>query len=230
MIALFLSLFIIDRLRMGYWVRNGRPVTDRRIPYLFKKAGDQLGLARNITILESNNVPGPVTICIFHPVVLLPVMFTRNLSERELSAIAIHELAHIKRHDTLVRTLISFVRAVFFFHPLVWLAARRISWLAECACDNTVIEYVSEPIPYAKTLAHIADNLSFRNLLPELASGILFSRSDFFRRVEVILSEKRNQIQQLSRLRLAGIILGGIISLGVVDSIVFKVNSTSGTE
>ena len=50
------------------------------------------------------------------------------------------------------------MRAVLFFHPLVWLACRQVSALAEeTACDDAVLDATGEPLSYAKMLARLAE-------------------------------------------------------------------------
>ncbi len=50
-----------------------------------------------------------------------------------------HELAHVARGDVLVNTLRLVVRALFFFHPLVWWASRQARLEQEKACDEMSI-------------------------------------------------------------------------------------------
>ena len=45
-----------------------------------------------------------------------------------------HELAHIKRGDLLWSLVAAVVRAVFFFHPLVWLSDRRVEFGSRDRC------------------------------------------------------------------------------------------------
>ena len=114
-------------------------MTNPRLTDVFEAARKQLGLERGCVIVEIDNLYAPLTYRTFHPVIALPHGFTDDLSIAELRTIALHELAHIKRHDPLVLNLASIIRAVFFFHPLVWLAAREIATLAEEAADNIVL-------------------------------------------------------------------------------------------
>ena len=126
---------------------------------------------------------------------------------------ALHELAHIKRRDTLAFNGVVFLRALFFFQPLVWYAARQVSWLAEVACDSAALDHEGNPASYANLLTRIAFRLPDRALSTEMAAGILISNSAFFRRVREILSDRRERVRTLSRRALTGIAGAGVISL-----------------
>ncbi|MHC4414446.1 MAG: M56 family metallopeptidase [Planctomycetota bacterium] len=197
-LALLLGLVGLGRLRLRRYTRDGRIVTDPRLTGVFETAREQFGLERGCVIVEIANLHAPLTYLTFHPVVALPRGFTDDLSDAELRTIALHELAHVKRNDPLVLNLASIIRAVFFFHPLVWLAAREIATLAEEAADSEVIEATEAPLPYAKMLTRLTEQLTHRMLHTELAVGIVFSKSALLRRIEAILSPRTEQLRHLS--------------------------------
>ncbi len=198
-LALLLGLVSLGRLRLRRYTREGRIVTDPRLTEVFETARKEIGLKRGCVVVEIDNLHAPLTYRTFHPVIALPHGFMDELSDAELRTIALHELAHIKRHDPLVLNLVSIIRAVFFFHPLVWLATREIATLAEEAADNVVIEATEAPLPYAKLLTRLTEQLTHRMLQTELAVGLVFSKSTLLRRIEAILSPRTDQLQRLSQ-------------------------------
>ena len=205
--AVMLALVAVGRFRLFMWVRRGRVVTDRRVLNTFRTARARLGIVRDAAIVESSRAASPMTVGAFHPVVLLPAGFAGNASDEELEAVAVHELAHVKRHDAAVLALLSLVRAVLYVHPLIWLACRQAARLAEAACDDAVIEATGEPVAYARMLARLAEELPRRALVTELAAGFILSRGAFFKRVEAILSDRRDRIRHLSRAALAATVV-----------------------
>lgn len=72
------------------------------------------------------------------PILLLPPSFLERKPTRHDRHALLHELAHIRRGDLRLDELVEVVRALFWFHPLVWLAAARIRAWSEVACDATV--------------------------------------------------------------------------------------------
>ena len=81
---------------------------------VFNDAAKRPGLTRDFIIVESTEVAIPLITGTFHPVVMLPSGFMEHLINTDLGSVALHELAHVKRNDALIPTLVSVVRAVLF--------------------------------------------------------------------------------------------------------------------
>ena len=209
-----LSLLVIGRLHIRQWVRSGRPAADDRLERAFAQASALLKLRGRVEVLICGRVPAPLSLGLRHPRILLPDDLIARLADEELLAVALHELAHVRRRDPLLLTLATLVRAVFFFHPLVWVAVRQVSALAELCADDAVLEATGAPLPYAKMLARLAEELPPRPLSTEMATGLLFSKGSFLRRVEAILGD-RSRIRRLSRLALAGTITALVVTLAL---------------
>ena len=209
-----LGLVRVGRMRISRWIGGGEAVLEGRIKVSLDAARAQLGVTRPVSIVESPGVPTPLTVGTFHPMLLLPTGLASRLSETELDAVVLHETAHVKRNDPLLLTAASLLRALLYFHPLVWLAARQIANLAEAACDDAVLDAGDEPVSYAKLLARLAGELRFRPLTAELSAGVVLARSALLQRVEAILSGNRDRIKRVTRRALVGIVVAAIASLG----------------
>ncbi|GAG96077.1 unnamed protein product, partial [marine sediment metagenome] len=101
-------------------------------------------------------------------------------------------------------------------------------YLVENLCDRVVLEVTGEPVLYANMLSKMARNLSGRVLTTELAVGIIFSKSMFFRRIRAILSDKSNKIKRISKIALLGTIAGIVISL--ILAISFPIGEVNDTD
>jgi len=213
--AALLALVVVGRLRLGRWARTGRLVTEARALAAFRAAQVRFRLPRSVIVVESRHATGPMTVGTVRPVVVLPAGFVSAASDAELAAVAVHELAHVGRRDALVLGWLSLVRAVLFFHPLVWLACRQVAALAEAACDDAVLETTAQPLGYAKMLARMAEATPRRALAAELAAGFLLSKGSLLRRVEAILSDRRDRLGRLSRAALAATVLAAAASVAL---------------
>lgn len=71
-----------------------------------------------------------------------------------LNYIIAHELCHYRHGDLLWSVLRCFLISVYWFHPLVWIAAYLSKQDCECACDESVMKNFShkQRIEYGKTL------------------------------------------------------------------------------
>jgi len=105
--------------------------------------------------LTSGSCAVPVTVGWLHPAVILPECW-RRWPREQLEAVLAHEGEHARRRDPLVEWLALLNRAVFWFHPLAWWLERRISALAEKACDAAVLERGHDPFLYSEYLLQIA--------------------------------------------------------------------------
>jgi beta-lactamase regulating signal transducer with metallopeptidase domain len=96
-------------------------------------------MADGIPVSFGDGHPSPAVRGVLYPRILLPVGIDRLLNQREFHAVLIHELAHARRRDNLVRLLYEVSLCALWFHPLVWLAGARIALYRELSCDESVI-------------------------------------------------------------------------------------------
>jgi uncharacterized protein (TIGR03435 family) len=105
--------------------------------------------------LTSASCVVPVTVGLLHPRIILPEG-SRDWPQAQLDAVLAHEGEHIRRRDPLFQWLALLSRAIFWFHPLAWWLERKLSGLAEEACDAAVIERGHDPREYSEYLLDLA--------------------------------------------------------------------------
>jgi Zn-dependent protease with chaperone function len=213
--SLLLLMVLAGHIHLGLWIRGGRIVTDPHVLHTFGTAARGLRLPLGIRLVEHPHVPSPLTTGSSHPVIFLPEGFLRRLSDSETAGVALHEMAHIRRRDAQVIRALSCLRAVLFFHPLVWLACHRVSVLAEASCDDIVVQTTGQPLPYARMLTRLAEELVRGTVATEIAVGFALSKRTFFKRIEAILSHRGRQVRRLSHAAMAGIVLVAVASIAL---------------
>jgi TonB family protein len=109
-------------------------------------------------LLRSTPNAMPLTWGLFHPVIVLPSTAAEWPEDRRRIVLS-HELAHISRHDWLLQICAEFARAIYWFHPLVWLSAIRLRQESERACDDAVLLSGVAPSHYASQLLELARTL-----------------------------------------------------------------------
>ncbi len=133
----------------------------------------------------SARVVSPVTFGFSQPVILLPERFLR-LQPRLQSAIACHELLHVRRHDWAHHFAEEILRAALWFHPAVaWLIA-RIRLAREQVVDLEVVRITEARKPYLQALLAFTSGRSRIAAVP--APPFLVERQ-FAERVALILKE-----------------------------------------
>jgi beta-lactamase regulating signal transducer with metallopeptidase domain len=123
-----------------------------------------------------------MTCGVLNPAIVLPSNAEKWELE-DLNRALIHELEHVRRLDRVSQCLARSVSAVYWFHPLVWIAWRRLTLEAERSCDDAVLGR-SEPTAYADQLVRLAQRLSTAAKPPLLAMA---NRADLAARVGAIL-------------------------------------------
>jgi beta-lactamase regulating signal transducer with metallopeptidase domain len=106
-------------------------------------------------VLHSDAISSPITWGVWRPVILLPAAASTWSNTQRDAALA-HERAHIARRDWAVHLAVWSVCAVFWFHPLVWLARRALVREAEHAADDAVLATGVRPSDYAALLLSLA--------------------------------------------------------------------------
>ena len=153
---------------------------------------------------ESNDVVTPVAVGVWRPVVMLPGGW-RGWTADTKRAVLAHEFAHLRRHDTLVSALARFAQCVFWFHPLAWWLSRKISGLAELACDAAVLEKVNDPAGYSRILLEFADAVNRAGRRVALPGLAMATSSGMDRRIDGVFELSSGKLRRLSR---PGVLLG----------------------
>jgi TonB family protein len=116
-------------------------------------------LSRSVRLLQCRSqLAMPLTWGLFRPVIVLP-SGAEHWPEDRRRVVLSHELAHIARHDWLLQICAELVRALYWFHPLAWLAAARLRQESERACDDAVLRIGIAPSLYASQLLDLARTL-----------------------------------------------------------------------
>jgi len=164
--------------------RRGKALEDGEWQALCRRLERQLGITRPVPVLMSADTAIPVTWGALHPTIVVP-REAAAWSEERRRAVLLHELAHVRRRDLITHLLGQLVCSVYWFHPLVWVAARRLRVESERACDDLVLDAGVRPSSYAADLLDIVRGAG-RLRAPAVALP-LAQRSEFEGRLLAIL-------------------------------------------
>ena len=177
---------------------------------------DEAGVRRPVEVLLHDDILVPVTCGLLRPAILLPAD-AREWSELDVRRAFIHELEHIRRGDWTVHILARAICALYWFHPLVWVAWRQLCLEAERTCDDAVL-LGAERADYAEQLVTLARRLSNLVAPPALSMA---NRSDLSRRVSAILDSnqsrgRRGLLSTTTAMTAAIVVVLAIAPLGAV--------------
>ena len=193
---LLLSRLAIANARVSSWQRSSLAMEDARWLALLRKLSRQYGIERPVVLLENAETDVPVTWGIVYPVILLPST-AAQWDEEQRIAVLTHELAHVKRFDALTQLVAQLALALLWFHPLVWMAVRRMRLEREHACDDFVLVAGARASRYADDLLGFARRLT-RPTAPASAALAMARRSELEGRLLAILdpATKRSTVRR----------------------------------
>lgn len=167
-------------------------------------------LMRGVPVRFAHTREAPAVDGVLRPYISLPRGIERLLSEPELDAVLIHEVAHARRRDNLLRLIHELIVCALWFHPLVWLARARLALYRELSCDEPVIDS-DRGGDLVSALAKLADPHG-EFVLRASASSFLSHRLDR-------LTEQRPRRSARTLNLLLTALFGAVLALGVLETI-----------
>lgn len=188
LVTALLSLAFFKSIRLYRLMRQCTPAS-AELTELLQSCCAQIGVRGPVRLCIAPEDVTPALCGIFRPAILLPRLLPGALGSRELRAVLLHELAHLRRRDVLVNLAQTLLQIVYFFHPLLWLANSRIRKLREQAVDELVLVTLGEEAEsYAETLLDVAKFTLNARASTFGTIGIIESRSAFGARIRRMLS------------------------------------------
>lgn len=122
----------------------------------FVSAMGMLHPQHNYFTAETQGI-GPVLIGIWRPRIVMPLYFERDFADHEKALMLAHEQTHQQRRDPMCNLMCAGLLALWWFHPLAYIAASRFRYDQELACDAIVLaQYPQYKRIYADTLLKIS--------------------------------------------------------------------------
>ncbi len=128
----------------------------------------------------SDRTSGPALVGVLRPKIIVPSDFDQRYGPEERALILAHERGHLQASDRFVNAAIALVQGVYWFNPLVHLAARGVRQDQETRCDARVLARHPKNRPaYARLLVkQQAHAIGYRDgvLWPSMFGGLLQAR------------------------------------------------------
>lgn len=216
-IGLLFQLFVLG---VGYkklldlkWAERN-PVPASWLP-VFESMVAKLNLRQNIEFYLSSRVNVPLVIGYLKPVVLFPVALASQLDIKQVEAILIHELSHIRRNDYLLNLIKTGIETILFFNPFVWLGGRLINIEREHACDDLVLKFTGNPLTYAHALLKL--EILKNKTAPALSMAATGNNQHLYQRIKRITDMKTNYMNAKQQILAITLTIATIISLAWIS-------------
>lgn len=145
-----------------------------------------------VQVRVSDGVPTPCLVGLFRPVIYV----TPDCIEdpQMLRHVLTHEIAHLRQWDPLWSLVRCICLCVYWFHPLVWVAAAQSRRDCELSCDESALKQLgdAERIPYGQTLLSMIRSSSAPSELLKTATSMNESKKQLKERMCFIVKKPRN--------------------------------------
>lgn len=187
------------------------PIQNVQVRGIYRQCVRESRMKREIPLFSSAFLRSPISAGFFHPRIILPIHLLSHADKNDIRYILLHELQHLKRKDLGMNLVLCLVQIVYWFHPAVWYALRRMRDDRELACDSQVLQILDEGSrrEYGMTLLKFAG--SFSEEAFTAATGMGGPKRQLEKRILGILSYRRespvSKVKSILVLLLTGIMV-----------------------
>jgi len=208
---LFASWLAFGALSVRRIIHRSRPLESPDWMNPLWEVADRLELDRAPRLVRSDDAKMPFACGLLRPTIVLPAESDSWTLDRR-RAVLLHELAHVRRRDLVGHTVGRFACALYWFHPLVWTAAKRLRSESERACDDLALNCGARASDYAEHLLDIVTGVR-HHATPAVALAMA-RRKEFEGRMLAILDPELRRGAP-SRRQTVGLV-GGLAVLSLV--------------
>lgn len=139
---LSISYILLSHIRFIRYTRKWcEPIKDPQLLSIIQNLRTYLNLNSKLKVQYCKILNSPITVGLIHPIILLPCI---PFDEQEITLLLSHEMIHCKRKDIYYKTLVSFVQALHWYNPIIYLMKNRIYFECETSCDECVLTTANE--------------------------------------------------------------------------------------
>lgn len=163
----------------------------KRLRVLYRGVRQELGIRANVPLVCQYGLTSPGIL--FPACVLMPLETLASMDDEQIKNTLRHELVHYKRGDHIASVLLSFLNAVYWFNPIVWLAVRQIRADMETVCDSAVVRGMNarQKGDYATLILELFSRSNYRQVVLGMAYGK--SKSVIEKRIKGVFMKNKSE-------------------------------------
>ena len=137
--AIFFLIAVAKTLRTNFWLWRQRRLLPAEAQIGIENLFSRLGIKTLPKVWLIEGIGQPFVWGLLRGSIYLPANFVKVNSAEHQRGILGHEISHILRFDAAVNLLQITAHAIFWFHPFVWWANKKIRAEREKCCDEMAI-------------------------------------------------------------------------------------------
>ena len=224
------TIIMLLRILLG-WIlsqkiaRESSLIIDNKFEQIKNQIEKNMHIQRTIQYSTSQNISSPIAMGWFKHHIIFPA-YTQHWSDDSIKMILIHELAHIKRKDTIWLFISSITSALYWINPLSWIIRKNFIFETEKICDDYVLLNGADATSYAENLITIVKNINQKHLT-YLAGSNMARKSELEGRLLAILNTNKRTVKHNSSLTKLMIIFTIIIVIPLAGLQIFASGTNS---
>lgn len=143
------------RRQAGQWLEDSAPSV--RVDRVAANIAAALDVATPRVAIRPTCPGGAYVVGARRPVVVIGADLVESLDDEELEGVLAHELAHVRRRDTLVATALGVMRDLTFFVPGGGWAVQQLHRERELAADQAAVRVTGRPGALASGLLKVLE-------------------------------------------------------------------------
>ncbi len=144
---------LLNALRTQIWLQRQRTTLPVKFRHNVESFFSAHGVKHIPNVWLINGMNQPFVWGLVRGSIYLPADLLNLQDSKSWASLLGHELSHVIRFDAIVHTLQIFAQVVFWFHPFVWWANRKIRAEREKCCDEmTIVSLHALPEDYSEAI------------------------------------------------------------------------------
>ena len=206
-------VWLVGVAAMVIWLATGNLLLGRAL----RKAEKPISCESPIPVYISDAAISPCLVGLFRPAVYL--MPESAADETVMRHVLAHELTHYRHRDHIWALVRCVCLCVYWFNPLVWVAAWFSRRDCELACDEGAMKQLGEEdrFAYGKSLLQVVSDTVLPGRLMLTATTMAETKQQLKERVNYIVKKQRISVVATVCMLLACVILAGCVTSGPSD-------------
>jgi len=186
-VAIVFFSYLLLRIKLLRMINRSHPIVEYPIVACANRWRLNFWIKRPVHVIALDKYMSPFTFFFKTPIIFIPKKIIESNNEVLIESIIAHEMAHVKRRDSLWLILQNLIQIGYFFNPLVWLVVRKLSALRENLCDEMVLSSNKvKPAQYGESLLQVLRFNISGDMPTVLSNAFLGYKNQIQKRVSAI--------------------------------------------